>query len=387
MRRATPWLWVGLVGVANVALLGFGYAPEGRVDALPVVMAFTSTSVAALGTIITIHRPGNRVAWLLHATAAVIVLALWGSLVAEASEPPVPSTAIDAVAIVVYNTSTATALYPMFLVLFIFPTGHFLSRRWTWAAWLAGGFTVAMFLVSAFSAELGKMYDPNGELWTIPNQIGFLPPEVGEAMVSQSVTVMVALAVGGVAAMVTRRRRSDVVIRQQIKWVVAAAAVSGVSVLATTLSSGNEVAYLIPLIVALNVIPIAITVAITRYQLFEIDRIISRTIAYAIVVTLLTGAFVAAVATVTALLPARDSLAVASATLVVAALFNPLRKRVQRVIDRRFNRSAYRIEAVARHLAGELQRPQTVGEIAGLWKETVDATLEPVISGVWVDTR
>ena len=137
---------------------------------------------------------------------------------------------------------------------------------------------------------------------------------------------------------------------------------------------------------ALGVIPVAITIAVTRYKLFEIDRIISRTVSYALVVGLLVAVFFGLVTLVTAVLPPDASdLAIAASTLAVAALFNPLRKRVQHAVDRRFNRSSYQAARLSEQFAARLDQPHTVEEIAELWKQTVNESLQPQASGLWLN--
>ena len=130
--------------------------------------------------------------------------------------------------------------------------------------------------------------------------------------------------------------------------------------------------------------PVSITVAITRYRLFEIDRIISRTLTYTVVVATLAAAFFGLVAALTALLRAQDSFAVAASTLAIAALFNPLRKRVQNTVDARFNRSAYQAEITTEAFASRLRESPTAAQIIEEWQRTVDESLQPEASGVWI---
>jgi hypothetical protein len=108
-------------------------------------------------------------------------------------------------------------------------------------------------------------------------------------------------------------------------------------------------------LVALNAFPLSVGFAILRYRLYEIDRMISRTLAYAIVTALLVGCYIGVVALGTDVLPFRGSVAVAISTLAVAALFNPVRRRVQRIVDRRFNRAGYDAEMTVRAFAARLQ--------------------------------
>jgi hypothetical protein len=131
-------------------------------------------------------------------------------------------------------------------------------------------------------------------------------------------------------------------------------------------------------------IPVAIVVAVLRYRLHDIDRLISRTVSYALVVGLLGLVFVGLVTLSTTVLPSDDPLVVAVATLTVAALFNPLRRRVQGFVDRRFNRSRYDAERVIEDFTGTLQDRADPELVVGGWVGVVEDLMEPQSVGVWV---
>jgi len=380
-RRMLPWVWTGLIGTAGVVVLVFGLIPRGEAENLVYVMAVAVLIlITALGSVISARQPGNRIAWLLHAISVGLLLSMASSLVTE-SDKPISPDFWDYAAFVIINGLSLSFLYPIFLIFFIFPTGRFLTRRWRWAGWIGVLFIPAMLLVALFTEEVGEIWAE--EPWRIPNPIGFLPFDTVKYMSWAWQTALIVLAVGGVVALIVRYRRSDVVVRTQIKWVLYAAVVVAVSF---PFAFGNNptVSALLMLIV-IGLIPVAITVAVTRYKLFEIDRIISRTISYAIVVGLLVAAFLGLITLITTLLQPQSSLAVAGSTLAVAALFNPLRKRVQHAVDRRFNRSSYQAARVSEQFAARLDQPHTVEELAELWKQTVNETLQPQASGLWLN--
>lgn len=135
---------------------------------------------------------------------------------------------------------------------------------------------------------------------------------------------------------------------------------------------------------ALLGLPVCLGVAILRYRLFDIDRIISRTLAYAIVTGLLVGVYAGIVLFATHVLPLRGPVAIAVATLIVAALFNPLRRRVQRVVDRRFNRTRYDADRIMAAFAGRLQDTIDLDSIRDDLAGVVQETLEPAHVSVWV---
>ncbi len=131
-------------------------------------------------------------------------------------------------------------------------------------------------------------------------------------------------------------------------------------------------------------IPIAATLAILRYRLYDIDRIISRTVSYAIVIATLAAVYALGLAGLTSLLDTESSLAVAAATLAVAALFNPLRKRVQGFVDHRFNRTRYDAERVMTQFTGSLRDEVDPNTVLSGWVGVVSETMRPVASGVWL---
>jgi hypothetical protein len=189
-----------------------------------------------------------------------------------------------------------------------------------------------------------------------------------------------------VASLAFRYRRAGIVERAQLKWLVYAAAVIvvaelGAAPIASTnlqnaISSG-----------AIVLVPLAIGVAVLRYRLYDIDRIISRTLAYAIVTGLLIGLYAGLVLLATEVLGIHSAVAVAAATLIAAALVNPVRRRVQHRVDRRFNRARYDAEttvaAFAARLKGAVDLDTVRADLAGV----VEAALEPTHLTVWTRER
>ena len=184
-------------------------------------------------------------------------------------------------------------------------------------------------------------------------------------------------------------RRSSGDRRQQLKWLASGAAVTIVSVVvALPLStSGTSTAlqvWLDNLIwCGLAALPVSMGVAILRYRLYEIDRIISRTLAYAIVTGLLVGVY-AALALAAGVAGFHSQVAVAAATLAAAALFNPLRRRVQRMVDRRFNRARYDADVTVAAFAARLKDAVELDAVRADLTGVVQATLEPAHVRLWL---
>jgi hypothetical protein len=177
-------------------------------------------------------------------------------------------------------------------------------------------------------------------------------------------------------------RRSAGDRRQQLKWLACGAAVSlGVGIGASSVAPGI-LSWILG--IALFALPVSIGVGILRYRLYDIDRIISRTLAYAIVTTLLVGVYAALVLLTTHLLTVSSSAAVAASTLVAAALSNPLRRRVQRAVDRRFNRARYDADQTVAAFATRLKDAVDLDSVRHDLAAIVQQTLQPAHLSVWM---
>jgi hypothetical protein len=340
--------------------------------------------LSALGFVISAHQPGNKIAWLLHATVVVLLLAGATSPLVESGEPIAPSF-WGYIAIVINQGIPLTILYLAFLILFIFPTGRFLTRRWSWPGWLGAFFVPGLLLAVLFSEEIGPL--PIEENWGIPNPIGFLPTAVAYNLSTAWFLGIIGLAVGGVVAMIVRYRMSDHLVRTQVNWVLYASVISAVGFIAMPLGlfGDNPTLFGILFLTVIGITPVAITIAITRYKLFEIDRIISRTVGYILVVALLGFIYiVGAIWLPTQLLGEQTPIFVAGSTLAVAALFNPVRKRIVGWVDRRFYRSRYDAEQVVDEFADRLRNELDVDQLTRAWVAAVTETMQPSAIGVWV---
>jgi len=392
VRLTVPWIWTGLVAVVAVSavlLVNGGQWESIQTAWETVVVVSLPVLLSFLGALIATRQPGNRISWLLFVSGAGLLgVTVLSELYGVGAGPPADPGFLDYFLIWFYNsTGSALIIYPLFLLVFIFPTGRFLSRRWSWALWLPAVFVPLVAVLAAFAKTVGPLFDDQGEArWAIDNPIGFVPVGVLDAVVAVwSLFLVVILPVGGVVSLILRYRTSSLLVRTQIRWVIYAAAIAAIAFpIGAWWLSSHPVWEDIFWLIALAVIPLAITVAITRYRLFEIDRIISRTISYALVVALLAGVFFGLVVIVGSFLPSNNPLVVAGATLAVAALFNPLRRRTQHWVDRRFNRSGYQADLVSEEFAKRLREPLSSQEIADLWNETVEKAIQPQAAGIWL---
>jgi len=169
--------------------------------------------------------------------------------------------------------------------------------------------------------------------------------------------------------------------RQQLKWLASGAAIAVFVILLAALL-GSPV-----LLVGLAALPAGLGVGILKYRLYDIDRIISRTLAYAIVTGLLVGVYAGLVLLATRVLSAHTPVAVAASTLAAAALFNPLRRRVQRAVDRRFNRARYDADKTVAAFAARLKDAVELAAVRDDLAGVVHQALEPAHVSVWISQR
>lgn len=280
------------------------------------------------------------------------------------------------------NVAWAFFVLPIVHLLLTFPTGRLLSVRWRALAVLEVLTLGYLVFLTVFSGEVGPV---DGE-WTIANPIGFLGEDAFNG--SLFAAALAVLALGGLGALVLRFIRSTGVERQQMKLLLLGTAGFAFAYVISWFepeSNGNAV-FNILFGLSLIGIGLSIALAILRYRLYEIDRVISRTVGYVLVV----GALGLIYAAGTVWLPSlffgsqAPPVFVAGSTLAVAALFNPLRRRVQRVVDRRFNRSRYDAERVIAQFTDSLRQAIDSDELLDGWLGIASKTMQPRAIGVWM---
>jgi hypothetical protein len=228
--------------------------------------------------------------------------------------------------------------------------------------------------------------DASGGLSAVDTPAGWYNLVQGSAIV-----VLIVLSLCFVGRQVLSWRHASSERRQQLKWLASGAAVT----LVCGAASGSLTSSGIPLVSMVGnyawfgwaALPVSIGVAILKYRLYDIDRIISRTLAYAIVTGLLIGVYAGVVLLATRVLPFRTPVAVAGATLLAAALFSPLRRRVQRAVDRRFNRARYDADTTIAAFAVRLQDAVDLDAVQDDLAGVVHQALEPVHVSVWISQR
>ena len=199
-----------------------------------------------------------------------------------------------------------------------------------------------------------------------------------------SIFAIVPCVIGAAVSLVLRWRRSDGLQRLQIRWFVAAAAVAIIAeIVIDVLQVGDSVQAAVESS-AFSLIAIATGFAILRYHLYDIDRLISRTLSYAVVTGMLIGMYALLVTLITKAVNLSSPIAVAAATLATAAAFNPLRRRTQHLVDRRFNRTAYRADLLIAEFRASVSAAHSFGDVNVHLVDAVQRSLQPATAGLWL---
>jgi hypothetical protein len=238
-------------------------------------------------------------------------------------------------------------------------------------------------LVAVLAEVFTKTVGPDDMGWTVVNPIGFHNSGVDDGGVLGVVfgIGIVALGIGGIPAIIVRYRRADTLVRTQIRWVVYALLIMATSFLAISFSgdAAPDWVGILLFLAMIAVIPVSITIAITRYQLYEIDRLFSRTLGLVYAV--------GAIWLPTQLPGEQPPIFVAASTLAVAALFNPVRRRILDRVDRRFNRATYDAERVLDEFAADLNKAADIDQLTNDTVDVVNRTMQPASVGIWVSTN
>jgi hypothetical protein len=350
-----------------------------------VVFVLMMTGLASMGLLITSQRPRNPIGWLLLVAAAMFGISIMGGGYAELSVSrygrDLPLTTFLAW-VTGWTFAPAIGIVVIFVPL-LFPTGRLPSPRW-WPILIPAVLgPLAAALPAAFRP--GPMDVPGN----IVNPVGI--PGAGPLL---DVVNLLSIATAAPAlllvilSLVLRYRRGDAVEREQIKWFAYPASVAAVALAIGLPDVGliSDAAWTIALS-AMSLVPVAIAIAILRHRLFDIDVIINRTLVYGALSVLLAAVYIGSVLLLQELLRplAPDSgLAVAASTLAVVALFQPLRRRIQAVVDRRFYRSRYDAEQIVHAFAGTLRDKVDLSALTDELVNVVDQSVRPARARVWL---
>jgi hypothetical protein len=350
-----------------------------------------SVIFAAVGFVVAWRKPGNPLGWLILGAAGFFALSEDASFYAVADYRLHHGSLPLGWLALITQPGWAPGIASVGLIVLLFPDGRPPSTRWWWALWpyialallwIAGAlaFTAAAILADRTrvdaSGNLVVLAHPTGRAawWGAAQNVFFF--------------VLVGSWLASLAGQAMSYRRSSGERRQQLKWLLAGAAGGLAGLLLTLLGSsqgGWGVVIQILGAAGLFALPVCIGIGILRYRLFDIDRILSRTVAYAIITGLLLGVYAGLVLLATQVLGFASPVAVAGSTLAAAALFTPLRRRVQRIVDRRFNRARYDADAAVAAFATRLKGAVNLDSVRDDLVHTVGAALEPAQVSVWIN--
>jgi len=351
-----------------------------------------SATFVTVGLVIAWHRPGNPIGWIILAGVNVQGLAIAGSVYVTLARRPGYHLPVGP--LIWLDSAWFLGIAAVPLVILLFPDGAPPSPRWRGVMWtylaVVGCYLACTYVaVIVAVTEHTTRIDANGAPDFINHPTGWY------AAATDAFTVLLpAFWLSFVAAQVLSWRRSDGEGRQQLKWLLAGAGILAVGQAIVqpfgsnpNLSAAEQGVLNTVSVITLAALPVGLAVAILRYRLYEIDRIISRTLAYAIVTGLLIGVYAGLVLLATSVLRLHSTVAVAVATLVAAALFNPLRHRVQRIVDRRFNRARYDADQTVAAFAVRLKDAVDLGAVQADLAAVVDRALEPAHVSLWTNDR
>ncbi len=385
-------LWASaMLGLSTAVLLDQLLRHAGRpdlasldADGLPYLLALLSATT--VGTVLASRRPAHPVGWLLLALGLLTTssgvaegYARYGLLARPGALPADGALAL-------YD-SNVFVVWPALIgfILLLTPTGSLPSPRWRWWARAAAAAPVVFLLAAMFGTRpLDPPYPPLQSPLAMPAVAGPLNLAGGLALAVSGLSVLVAA-----GSLLARFRRASGVERQQLRWVAFAAGLAGVAVLGVLagMAARSPAVYVWATGLYVAALPLVIGAAIARYRLYDLDRIISRTVAYGLLTVLLGAGYAGMVVLLAQLVGHRSSLAVAGATLAVAGAFQPARHRVQQAVDRRFNRrradAVHTITAFSARLRQQVDLDTLTAELLAV----VDQTMQPTRASLWLRPR
>jgi hypothetical protein len=354
-------------------------------------------ALAAVGCVVAWHRPGNPMGWILAGAGGLQALsAASGSYSVLDYRLHHGTLPLGPVAVILQPAWAATFAL-LGLAILLFPDGRLPSPRWRLMLWpylaLAGLYLAGAVLIAAGElASHDVRLDAGGTLTVFDNPTGDGAAWWGRVQGTFFIVLAVSWLIW-LARQVIAYRHAEGERRLQLKWLLGGGAICvvfGVGGFLLSISTS------VPLLAgvgnvagqaAILALPLSIGLGILKFRLYDIDRVISRTLAYAVLTGLLVAVYAGLVLLATRVLPVSSSVAVAGATLVVAALFNPARHRVQRSVDRRFNRARYDADQTIAAFAGRLSGATDLAAIRDDLAVVVQRALEPSCVSVWISSH
>ncbi|HVM20381.1 MAG TPA: hypothetical protein VM307_10510 [Egibacteraceae bacterium] len=375
-RAATPIAVAAVVLVAAaLALQAIGGPPDVAETLMP--LAFV-----ALGYLLAIRVPGNALAWLFLGVAALFAFS-------QAADSLLFVARDEWGALSLAKAGALASSWPWMAILgtvatfflLLFPDGKLPGRRWRWVAWTAGA-SIVLGSITLFTLTLVDLdqavADPYGEMAT---------PPAWEVVGIAVAAGLVVSALASIVSLFVRWRRSHGVARQQLKWFAFGGLVQLLGVVVGMDWWGDHPVTVFVAEASILALPVTAALAILRFRLYDIDRILSRTVAYALLTSVVVAVYLGGVtllSSVTATRAGDSPAAVAIATLLAAAAFGPARRRIQVAVDRRFNRARYDAARTAEAYRSRLREQLDLEAITSDLAATAGATVQPTAVTVWL---
>ena len=387
------WLSFGIMLVVTLVNLPNDFASSNVQGGVLIILDKILSSVAILtfpliGALIVSRQPQNTIGWLLMVPGLVFQLDPFiRSQIAGVTSLPAHPSIFFWLAVYLSNTTWLFAIFPVFFIALLFPNGRPLTPRWRWAVTYAIGLFVFFFSIAVFDKTLAPDASTYGVNWSIPNPLGFL--DVSDTFFTIWLIGVVILTLLCVASIILRYRRASGVQRKQINWLLYAISLFGASYIPYLLFQAwgqNFWAVFVDLFFI--TIPLAIGIAILRYRLFDIDLIIRKTLQYALLTGLLALVYFGSVIVLQSLTEnlfgEQSPLVIVLSTLAIAALFNPLRMRVQDFIDRRFYRRKYDAEQTLAGFATTARDEVDMDKLSAALLGLIEETMQPERASLWL---
>ena len=342
-------------------------------------------SYATVGVLLAMRRGGGRIGAILLAGAAGLAALAVGYLVGGTLVIRDPF-GIVANALFLFGPATSIFVFPLILpiVAITFPDGQLPSPRWRVPAAAAIGALAAATIVTVLKPGETEVGMPSLN----PLGVDAMPTWLTSLAGPLTIVGVVLTSMLGTAAVVTRYGRASGLERQQLRWFITAVLLAAVPITIAPLSGGSAgPSWFIVSLFGVLLVPVSIWIAVTRYRLYEIDRLISRGLSWAVLSGLLVATYAGAVILLQGALGSLiqgETLAVAGSTLLAAALFQPLRRRVQSLVDRRFDRARYDGERTATDFRQRLRNEVDVDHLKNALASTAAGVVHPVGAGVWL---
>lgn len=385
LRHLGSYAWA-LAGLAVVLLVATAVlAVVNRQVVVPdeepwdarLVWAVLSIPAPVIGALISSRRRDNPYGWVWLVMGLGLALQLYMSeyVFLSLHRPGVP---LVGVAGILSGVGWATAYFSLPLVLLLYPTGHPPSGRWN--VLLRG------ILLTAATAIGFGVFSPTEGVSPVRNPIqatGVLGGAV-ETVVAVGTILVLGSTVPAAVSLVARYRSAGPTERVQLKWFFFAAVVFVVGLIVDFFWELEGVGEALKEGLVMALLPVAVAVAILRHRLYDIDRIVSRTVSYAVVTALLVGIYVMGVFLLQRVVPASSDLAVAASTLAAAAAFNPIRRRVQSAVDRRFNRARYDAVRTVEQFSERVRIAADATDLTAELQRVAASVMEPAHLSVWL---